>query len=161
MVSSETKTKRISDLPGVITAVLFIAMASVALWDTTRMVDADSYVFPRAVAGAMIVFSILLIAWDLVRPDAKAPERDRGESTPRRIALVVAMLLSTLLMPVIGFVLSAIGAFAALVFASMYDQWTSRRIWLYPVSGLAIITGFYLLFAKVLQVPLPMGKLFG
>ena len=46
------------DLAGIILAVIFILVAVAALWDTTNMADSDSYVFPRAVAIAMIVFSL-------------------------------------------------------------------------------------------------------
>ena len=49
------------DTGGMVMAVVFIALAAVSLWDTTTMTDADSYVFPRAIAVAMIVFSMALI----------------------------------------------------------------------------------------------------
>ena len=56
------------DVGGMVTAAVFILIAVIALWDTTNMVDADSFVFPRAVAIAMIIFCMLLIAWGLIRP---------------------------------------------------------------------------------------------
>ena len=34
------------------------------------------------------------------------------------------------------------------------------RTIVYPVVGLAIVGGFYLLFREVLQVPLPVGSVF-
>ena len=49
-------------------ACLFILIAVVLLWDTTTMLDSDSYVFPRAVAIAMIVLSLVLIFWHLIKP---------------------------------------------------------------------------------------------
>ena len=51
------------DTSSIVMACLFIFMAVVFLWDTTNMLDSDSSVFPRAVAIAMIVLSILLIIW--------------------------------------------------------------------------------------------------
>lgn len=148
------------DLPGTITAIVFIAVACLALWDTTNMVDADSYVFPRAIAIAMIVFSLVLIFWNLARPrPAEKKELDTG-SYPRRIGLVVAMFASTLLMPYIGFLLSGICAFIALTLAAMFDPWTPSRRLTYPLIGIVVVIGFYTLFAKVLQVPLPSGVLF-
>ena len=58
------------DTGGMVVAVVFILLAALSLWDTTTMADADSYVFPRAIAIAMIVLSIMLIVWNLVRPSA-------------------------------------------------------------------------------------------
>ena len=49
-------------------ACLFIVLGAVALWDTTNMMDSDSSVFPRAIAIAMILLSLLLIVQKLVYP---------------------------------------------------------------------------------------------
>jgi hypothetical protein len=144
-----------------VTAAVFILVAVVALWDTTTMVDADSYVFPRAVAIAMIVFCMLLIAWGLIRPgsgngEASAP----GASTARRVSLVLAMLVSTALMPWLGFLISGFAAFVSIMFIAMYDNWTPFRKLVYPLVCAAFVVGFYFLFAQLLLVPLPVGSLF-
>jgi len=146
-------------------AVLFILIATAALWDTTTMTDSDSYVFPRAIAFAMIGFSIALIVWTLLRPQPTpgTPNPDtptRGASTARRIGLVAVMLTGTLLMPWLGFLLSGLLAFAALMACSMYDTWTRSRTIIYTLSGIGIVIGFYTIFAKVLLVPLPTGLWF-
>ena len=149
------------DVGGMVTAAVFILIAVVALWDTTNMVDADSYVFPRTVAIAMIVFSILLIIWNLLRPAAGNGEAAvAGPSTIRRVSLVVAMFLSTALMPWLGFLLSGFAAFLSIMFIAMYDPWTRFRALVYPLVCLAFVVGFYFLFAKLLLVPLPVGSLF-
>ena len=149
------------DVGGMVTAAVFILIAVVALWDTTNMVDADSYVFPRTVAIAMIVFSILLIIWNLLRPAAGNGEAAvAGASTIRRVSLVVAMFLSTALMPWLGFLLSGFAAFLSIMFIAMYDPWTRFRALVYPLVCLAFVVGFYFLFAKLLLVPLPVGSLF-
>ncbi len=146
------------DTGGIIVAAIFIFIGVLALWDTFDYTDADSFVFPRTVAGAMIVFCIALIAWSLVRPIDAAT---RGaESTPRRVGLVAAMLVAALLMPYAGFLLSGLLAFAAIVWLAMYDPWTRRRLIVYPLVGSAIVLGFYFLFTRVLLVPLPIGRLF-
>ena len=149
------------DVGGMVTAAVFILVAVVALWDTTTMVDADSYVFPRAVATAMIVFCLMLIAWDLLRPssgngDVPVP----GASTVRRVSLVTAMLVSTMLMPWLGFLVSGLVAFVSIMLIAMYDPWTRFRLLVYPFVCLAFVVGFYFLFAKLLLVPLPVGALF-
>jgi len=149
------------DVGGMVTAAVFILIAVIALWDTTTMVDSDSYVFPRAVAIAMIIFCLLLIAWDLIRPapgngEASAP----GASTVRRVSLVLAMLVSTALMPWLGFLVSGFAAFVSIMLIAMYDRWTRFRRLVYPLVCAAFVVGFYFLFAELLLVPLPVGSLF-
>ncbi len=150
-----------SDIAGTVTAVVFILLASLALWDTTTMTDSDSYVFPRAIAAAMIVFCVLLIAYNLVRGAADSRDADAGTSgpvsTPRRVGLVAAMLFSSLAMPWTGFLLSGVFAFGAIMLFAMYDPWTPRRRIVFPLAALAVVLGFYTLFSKVLLVPLPVG----
>ena len=159
----QTEFKRgTGDLAGTVTAVVFILLASLALWDTTSMTDSDSYVFPRAIAAAMIVFCILLIGYNLLRGtadggDAGAAAAAGAVSTPRRVGLVAAMLLSSLVMPWTGFLLSGVLAFGAIMLFAMYDPWTPRRRFVFPLAALAVVLGFYTLFSKVLLVPLPVG----
>ena len=144
-----------------VTAAVFILIAVIALWDTTTMVDADSYVFPRAVAIAMIMFCMLLIAFGLIRPESGNGEAsDPGASTVRRLSLVAAMLVSTALMPWLGFLVSGFAAFLSIMLIAMYDPWTRFRILVYPLVCAALVAGFYFLFAKLLLVPLPVGSLF-
>lgn len=149
------------DVGGMVTAALFVLVAVVALWDTTNMADADSYVFPRTVAIAMIVFSLMLIVWNLLRPTAGNGEAAiPGASTPRRVALVGTMLISTLLMPWLGFLVSGFVAFGSIMLIAMYDPWTRFRKLVYPLVCAAFVVGFYFLFAKLLLVPLPVGSVF-
>jgi putative tricarboxylic transport membrane protein len=143
-----------------VAAAAFILLAALALWDTTTMTDSDSYVFPRTVAIAMIAFCLLYVVWQLIRPGAADGEAGSGGSTPRRVGLITAMLGSTVLMPWLGFVISGLGAFGAITMVAMYDRWTQRRVLVYPLVGLAIVVGFYALFARLLLVPLPLGTLF-
>ena len=149
------------DVSGMVTAAVFILIAAIALWDTTSMVDADSYVFPRAVAIAMIAFCLLLIFWGLVRPGpANGEDAVPGASTARRVSLVVAMLASSALMPWLGFLVSGIVAFASITVIAMYDPWTPFRKVVYPLVCGAVVVGFYFLFAELLLVPLPVGSVF-
>lgn len=143
-----------------IMALLFIAIGGIVVWDTTSYTDADSYVFPRTVAGAMIGLSILLILqWMLGLSGPARPDQVEGltQSITRRVLLVSAMVAAALAMPYLGFLITGLIAFAIILLASMYDPWTPYRIIVYPLSGIGIVIGFYLLFARVLQVPLPQG----
>ncbi len=139
---------------------LFILVAAVSLWDTTNMLDSDSYVFPRAIAIAMIIFSLMLITYNLAKPRLEVQETVTETSTVRRVALVVVMLGSCLAMPWLGFLIPGILTFILLMFIAMYDQWSMQRKILYPLIAVAIVLGFYTLFGNLLQVPLPVGTLF-
>ena len=160
MPTDSDAKQRPRDVPGMLMAVVFIFVAAFALWDTTNMADSDSYVFPSAVAIAMIVFSIALIVWNLIYPSGSNGETMPGASTPRRVALVAAMLISTALMPYLGFLISGVVAFAAIMLIAMYDPWTRYRKIVYPLVCVGVVVGFYTMFAKVLLVPLPAGLLF-
>ncbi len=147
------------DYGGAIVALLFIAFGAFAIYDTTTYGDPDSAVFPRTVAIALVAISVIyLLTWIIGRA-GPAGYNERG-SWPRRIAFVVVMLLAVLAMPWVGFILSAIVSFALLMVIAMYDRWTLKRVAIYGSIGVAIVFGFYALFAQFLLVPLPKGWLF-
>ena len=123
------------------------------------MLDSDSYVFPRAIAIVMIILSLTLIVWHLIKPRGEKSEAVDA-STTRRVSLVVVMLGSCFLMPWLGFLIPGIATFVLLMWIAMYDEWTSRRMILYPLIAVVIVLGFYTLFGNILQVPLPVGTLF-
>ena len=156
---SNTDNNMTKDLGGAVMGGVFILVASFALWDTTSMIDSDSYVFPRAIAIAMILFSIQLICWNLIRPSKLDETHQRG-STVRRTLLVAVMLLTCIAMPWLGFLLSGILSFGLLMIVSMYEVWTIKRRIIYPLLAAAIVYGFYTLFSELLLVPLPLGQLF-
>lgn len=148
------------DTGGMVMACLFIMMAVIALWDTTNMMDSDSFVFPRAIAIAIILFSLALIVWNLIKPVTEKKETVADASTLRRTALVAVMLASCALMPWLGFLLSGFATFVLLMLVAMYDKWTSKKVIIYPLIAAAVVAGFYTLFSKLLLVPLPVGLLF-
>jgi hypothetical protein len=143
------------DTPGIILAASFILLAAVFLYDSRNLVDPDSYVFPAAICAVMTVLSICFIVYQLVRPHPDPEATATPGSTVRRVGLVVVMLASAFLMPYAGFILAGLGVFAALTVLAMYEPWDGKRATVYTVVGIAIVTGFYVLFAKVFLVPLP------
>ena len=143
------------DLGGMIVAALLIVVGMAAIWDTTRMVDADSYVFPRTVAVFMIGFCIFYICWNFLKAPAGEGARPQPGSTPRRVGLVAAMFGGTFIMPYTGFVIAGLLVFLAIMVTAMYERWTRARLVVYPVICVIVVGGFYLLFAKALLVPLP------
>ena len=142
-----------------IMSLLFIGLAAIVYWDTTSYTDSDSYVFPRAIVAVMVSLSILSIVRWLIAP---VPEFVSFEGANlRRLGLVVAMLGSTLAMPWIGFIASALLAYGVILMLAMYDPWTPKRMLVYPLAGAGLVFGLYMLFKETLKVPLPVGTLFG
>jgi hypothetical protein len=147
------------DLPGTLIAAAFILIGALGWWDTTDMSDPDSYVFPRTVIALMIAFSLLLILRNLLYGGGRHHLSMAG-SWPRRLGLVAVMLLGALAMPLVGFLPSGIAVFLAIMLLAMYDPWNGYRRLVFPLVGLAIVVGFFVLFSEVLRVPLPVGSLF-
>ncbi len=159
-MQNDQNTTQGRDTAGMVMACLFILLAAASLWDTTSMMDSDSYVFPRAIAIAMIVFCLILIVWNLLKPVAEKKEAISDASVIRRMLLVGVMLISCIFMPWLGFFVSGFATFFLLMVVSMYDEWTSKRKLVYPLIAVSVVAGFYTLFSKFLLVPLPVGLLF-
>lgn len=160
-MSTNRVTGKTKDVGGLVMSCLFIIISLVALWDTTNMLDSDSYVFPRAIAIAMIVLNLLLIGRNLLHfTDKENGTANTGASNARRIALIAGMLIGCVMMPIFGFMISGIITFVFLMLVSMYDRWSGKIMIIYPLVALSLVVGFYMLFSKVLLVPLPVGVLF-
>jgi hypothetical protein len=162
MKTDTVETQEKKDLSGMVVAAILIFVAVVAIWDTTDMTDSDSFIFPRAIAVSMISFCILFIVQQMISPSiGKNDEAGvQGGSTPRRIGLVSVMVISSLLMPWLGFLISGVLAFSSIMMLAMFDEWTLSRRLIFSLSGIAIVVGFYIVFAQLLLVPLPIGTLF-
>jgi hypothetical protein len=162
MKTDTVETQEKKDLSGMVVAAILIFVAVVAIWDTTDMTDSDSFIFPRAIAVSMISFCILFIVQQMISPSiGKNDEAGvQGGSTLRRIGLVSAMVISSLLMPWLGFLISGVLAFSSIMMLAMFDEWTLSRRLIFSLSGIAIVVGFYIVFAQLLLVPLPIGTLF-
>jgi len=150
--------KRHHDIAGIGFAIGFVALGAGALYGTREMSPLGS-VFPRTVAGALIVFAIAYIVEALLR-DVELPARSKSESTLRRALLVGFMLAWALLLTVLGFVVSSVLGFALLSAAASYERWTLKRAFLYLFANAVVVLGFFALFQYALLVPLPKGSLF-
>jgi len=159
-MTSSQKANITGDTGGTVICCIFIILAAISLWDTTHMLDSDSYVFPRAIAISLIVLSISLIVWNIAHPDIVQQQRPQNESTVRRTLLIALMLVSCFSMPWLGFLISGIISFLLLMVIAMYHEWDTRKRIIYPLIAVAIVVGFYTLFSKVLLVPLPTALLF-
>lgn len=162
VLKAQTGVRSQRDVGGMVCAALFILLGVACLYETTQMTDPDSYVFPRMIIAGLMGLSLVLIVTAWINPDSHVSEEAQPDSTPstvRRVLLVAAMMGATLLMPWIGFLLSGLGAFIALMLLAQYDPWTKGKLWLYCFVSAAIVCGFYGVFSYLLNVPLPEGSL--
>lgn len=155
------------DVPGTALAVLFAVLGVFLILQTGNMSPLGS-VFPITVSVAMIVFAGALILRNLVlgmRP-APAPEsgealsRPSHESMPRRLLFLLAMIVWIVLIPILGFFVSSVLAYFAIMLVATHDRMSLREGATLVVIGLAILTVFYLVMAKVLLIPMPTGLFF-
>lgn len=157
---------RTRDIGGMVMSAIFILAGVAALWDTTRMLDRDSYVYPRAVAVLMIIFCLVYIGRQLILPPKQLTESleaeatQRGGSAMRRIGLVATLFGCAFIMPYVGFLISGAAAFAVMMLVAMYDPWNRFRVVVYPVVAAALVLGFYFMFKSAFLVPLPEATLF-
>lgn len=164
-MSNDVQRASSADAGTAIVAALLTLFGVAAINDTYDYADFDSAVFPRTVAILLVILSLaVLLRWLAQRAGfAAAPSSetvDEGGSWLRRIALVVVMLGAGFAMPWTGFLLTALVSFGLLLVIAMHDPWTPARLVVYPLVGIAIVLGFYFLFAKLLMVPLPVGSWF-
>jgi len=150
--------KRHHDIAGIGFAIGFVALGVAALYGSREMSPLGS-VFPRTVAGALIVFAFAYIVEALLR-GVEQPARSQSESTLRRALLVGCMLGWALLLTVLGFVVSSVIGFALLSAVASYQRWTWKRTLLYLFANAVVVLGFFALFHYALLVPLPKGLLF-
>ncbi|NDP38084.1 MAG: C4-dicarboxylate ABC transporter permease [Rhodoferax sp.] len=147
------------DVSAVLFGVFFIFMGVMAYVQTNDM-SAMGSVFPSAVAAALVLLSAILIAFQIGRQ--KAPKRanipeEVKESVPRRIAIIVAMAMWTLLLPFIGFFTTSLVAFLLLMMIATFERLSARAIVLHLVVAVAIVGAFQLLMDQALGLRMPMG----
>lgn len=155
------------DLPGVIVAALFIGLGVVLIWQSGSLSPMGS-VFPLTIAVAMIVFSTLLIARNVVigareAPTAAPDEPDGGDlrrTIPRMIAFYVAMVLWVAALPVVGFFVTSLVGFFVVMATAAHERMSPREAVLMVVAGSVIVAGFYIVMREVLMIPIPRGLLF-
>lgn len=147
------------DLPEVMFAILFIALGITIYLGASGM-SALGSVFPKTIAAVLIAFSALLITMNLRRPAGGSFKlANLNTGAMRRISLGVVLLAWVFLMPVIGFLVTSMIAFVAIMIVADYDRPPAKTWAIWILSGLLICTGFWWLMANVLLLRMPAGLL--
>ena len=152
IMNREINTEIASGIIGlVLTAVFFFALEDIS-W--------MSIIFPKTMVYIMAIISGILVLKGFLKPS-----RDRifsvGSNT-RWMVTGVLFFLWVLLMPVLGFFVSTVVFMTAIVgyLARARTRVTIGKFLVWVPIVIAEVTFFYLIFTKVLYVPLPKGLLF-
>lgn len=151
-MNREVNTDIVSGIIGLtLTAVFFFSLEDIS-W--------LSIMFPKAIIGLMGIISASLIVKGFI-----TPTRNRifnVGSNMRWLITALLFFLWVVLMPVIGFFVSTVFFMTAIVvyLAQSRIKVTKKKIliWLPVIVG--EVTFFYLIFTKILHVPLPKGLFF-
>ncbi len=151
-MNREVNTDIVAGVIGMLlTAVFFFGLEDVS-W--------MSIIFPETIVYLMAFISGLLILKGFVNP-SRRPIFNVGSNT-RWIVTGVLFFLWVLVMPVIGFFVSTVVFMTAIVayLASARMPLTIVKFIVWVPIVIAEVTFFYLIFTKVLYVPLPEGMFF-
>ncbi|THB79159.1 MAG: hypothetical protein D3926_11365 [Desulfobacteraceae bacterium] len=134
-----------------LTAVFFFALEDIS-W--------MSILFPKTVVYIMGIISITLLVLGFVKPS-----RDQIFSAGSNIRWMVTgalFFLWVLFMPVLGFFVSTVVFMTVIVvyLARARTQVTIKKVMVWLPIVIAEVSFFYLVFTKVLYVPLPKGMFF-
>ena len=150
------------DTPAIVFGLLFVAIGVMAYVQTKDMSQMGS-IFPAALATALVLLSGMLVAFQIGRSRApvKSEFGEEGKpSTARRTAIIVALVLWALLMPSVGFFVTSLLAFLALIAIASFEPLSPRVMGLYAVSAVMIVGAFHVLMTQVLNLRMPDGLLF-
>ena len=145
------------DLASAVSCLALIAIGLAAMYWANNFSTLGA-VFPLVVSGLMVALSCLYLVMTWLRPTARRTHE--AGSGIRRFGVMVVMLAWAFLLEPLGFLVSGIVAFAALLVVAHFDRWTARIVLLYGLAGVVVLGTLYSVFKFALQVPLPTGWLF-
>ena len=136
-------------------AVLWLAFCAAVAWLAWRIDAPFSYepigprAFPLLLAGVMAASS----AWLLAKPD-REPDWPRGAARAKAAGLVVAFVAYALLFEWLGFPLAT--ALVTVAIGRLFGGGWKAVV----AGGAALGIGLWYFFDKLLDVTLPLGRLF-
>jgi hypothetical protein len=144
-----------------ITSLLLIAVASLALWETNGLSEM-SYVFPRAVGIVFLTLSIVYFISSLIKSTDKKIFADINKK--KALFMCLGMVGYAVLIALVGFLISSIVYISCFTWYLQIDVEgkTNKLKWIHSgISGAGVSLFFFGLFRYVFLVPLPSGVLFG
>ena len=150
------------DKAGNIVSVIIFAIGAVGFYDTLRMDDMDSFVFPRFVTAVMMLLCALHLGRNLMQgqPAKTTIEFLDGMNMPPILGMFVGIIIGLIMMPTVGFLVSATVIYLCLMTLCEFNQWTLQRFTRHGIYGVLAVGGLYVFFTAILNVPLPEGTVF-
>lgn len=150
------------EVPAIIFGALFIVLGTLAYLETKDLSPMGA-VFPKTLSVALVLFSVILIAFQFGRPAARKAKADPAAVKPsnlRRFATIVVMGLWVMLLPMIGFFVTSLAAFLCLTAVATFERPPVRSMVFYVAMAALIVGTFQVLMANVLVLRMPAGMLF-
>lgn len=146
------------DMPGLVGAAIFL-MLSVWILLQAQTLGTMASAFPLAVGVAMAALSLLQILRSWRGQASTDLEAVSDDATGRGAVLAATMLLWALLFPQLGMFTTSLAACAVLTMTGQFGRPTPRQLAIYSLSILVMVSLFYLLMVRVLNIPMPVGLL--
>lgn len=142
-----------------VAALLVLAVCAVFWWQLGFINTQFDKIFPQFVIIALVILAVLLLVKSFVKPEMKKVYAIKNRNM---VALgAVLLVLWVVLLDYTGFFLTSVAMFAVL---SWIMQDKAKRTFKAAISsvlvGVILVGAIYLLFVKLLMVPLPKGALF-
>ncbi|MCI0371047.1 MAG: tripartite tricarboxylate transporter TctB family protein [candidate division NC10 bacterium] len=113
--------------------------------------------FPTLLGGSLVLLAVVLLLFPPASPGEPAPPGGKGLARFGRSGLVIALLLgNALTMEWLGYSLSTFTFFLGALTVLGEKPWPRGLL-----HSLAFTAGLYLLFARALNLRLPIGTVFG
>lgn len=148
----------IADMPGLVGAGVFGLLGVWMLFQAMSL-STMAAAFPLAVGGAIIVLSCLQAIRSLRGGGMDGLEAASDDGTGRGLVLAVTMLVWAVLFPHLGMFTTSIIASIVLMLTGQFGRLAPSRLISYLLGILVMVTAFYLLMVRMLNIPMPVGLL--
>jgi putative tricarboxylic transport membrane protein len=147
------------DAGAILLAVVFAALGITAYMATDAMSPMGA-VFPATISVLLVVFSIGVVVFALLRKGSPSEGGDPAASTTRRILLVIIFGLWVFLIPVLGFFVAGLAAFGTMMVLAEHESRSAKTWLIRTITAVAVVAGFWWMMADVLLLRMPMGLFF-
>lgn len=136
-----------------------LLVLSAAFWVQRDYNDRLAGSFPDLVLAVLALIGVALIADGILRGDRTRQPRELN----RRMlaAAAVLVLLWALFINIVGFTISGVIAFVIMSLLVRGGRPTPRLVVIDVGVGIVVVVGCFLIFTRVLLVPLPVSTLIG
>jgi len=129
------------------------------IFAVTRHLSRLGGVFINYLLVIIVFFALIMLIKGFVRPEKLAFFESRVERNNVLIGLIILFVYLSF-MPMAGFLPSSFVFYACFNLYLAEDRWSRKNILQSIGLSAVVVTVFYLMFHKVLQVPLPTGSWF-